>query len=355
MGAMLSTGVFPGTAHAVPPPTATWTGATDNNWNTTSADWNVSSPPGGNLYADGDVALFQDVPGHYTVAVGGPGSATVSPNSVIIDNDSLTGTAAFAASGGDYIFDGSGSIGGTASLSKTAGGMLTIENTTANAFSGATSVLDGTLDLQYSTAVLSNLINSNSILVLSGANLAVVGAANNPASQQFTGTSINPGASTATVVNGTGTATTELTLQSIGRTLGGTLNFVPQNAGASFSTGEPNLNGIIGGWATFNGTDWATNTGTTIGAYSAYTVNTFGANNNVEIMGNTSQSGAVNSLKFFEVTADTLTLSAPTVIGSGGILVSSALNGVAENINGAGTLAGNTRLCLKTPKTCKLW
>jgi autotransporter-associated beta strand protein len=50
----------------------------------------------------------------------------------------------------------------------------------------------------------------------------------------------------------------------------------------------------------------------------------------------------VNSVKFFQATADTLTLSGATTIGTGGILVSSALNGVAEIINGAGTLAGSS-------------
>ena len=138
----------------------------------------------------------------------------------------------------------------------------------------------------------------------------------------------NTGASTLTITSGT-----------IGRSVGGTLDFTPPVSGSISFTSTPTLTGgIIGGWATVTGTDWATVSGGNVVALPSYTSDTWaGGNNTTVTVNDTPASGSTtNSLRFASTTTgDLVTLSGTNVITTGGILVSSAFTA-------AGTIAGGT-------------
>jgi len=353
MAAMLSTGAFPQIGQAA---TDTWTGNADANWNTTSVDWLIGSTP--SAYTNGDFVVFPDVAGHFVVNIGGPGSLTVSPSGIEVDNDA-TGTTVVSGtnvySGGLYLFQGTGSIGGAATLTETGGGGLTIENTASNTYSGATTILDGALNVVLGSAVSTNLISSSSALTLSGAGLQITSSNAAVTAQTFNGLTISPGASGVTVMNGTSTST--LTLGTIIRsTAGGTVNFVMQNSNASTLVSNSNTNGILGGWATMGSglpnsptavTNWAAVTAGAITAplAAAVVTNTWsGSSTNVVMNASTPEAAnaTTNSVLFPGSTPNvTVALSGATnTITSGGILVSTALNGAAEVITGGSLTSG---------------
>lgn len=351
MGAVLSTSVFPGSAHAIPPVTATWTGAGDANWNQSSVDWDLSPTGNPGAYTDGETVVFADAPGHYTVNIGTPGGMSVDPSSIIVDNDSTSPTdlVAFAANGGDYVFLSNGYIAGTHGLTKTGSGNLTLENTATNTYTGATTVLDGTLIDQLNSSVRNNLIDPNSTFNLGGGNFELAGINNTSSSQNFDFSNFNPGASNISVVNGTGSSFTSLDLGSMSRSAaGGTVNFAALASGATISSSMTNNNGagIIGGWATYATTTWASFTGGFVGApsASAFVTNTWGGSSTNVVMNvsTVETSGSTtDSVLFPGPTNVTVTLSGANTISSGGILVSSANNGAADAINGGTLTSGN--------------
>ena len=113
---------------------------------------------------------------------------------------------------------------------------------------------------------------------MGGGTLAIQGNANTTNSQQFNGLAVNAGCS-AIVLTAAGTSNPLLlSLGSISRSAGGTVDFTlpsgTQSAANGITTTTPNNSaGILGGYATVGGTDWACSTGTAgnITAYSAYT------------------------------------------------------------------------------------
>ena len=185
----------------------------------------------------------------------------------------------------------SGVIAGSMSLQKTGNNVLTL--TGPSSYSGATTVNAGTLKLldggkltgtagvnvNYGALLLDNsgLLNQSDRLNLAapislrGGTLTLQGAPG-VLSTQAAGT-VTPleGANTVTAISVQGTA--ELTLGGLSRSFGqGTLNF--GNVGVlttdiygygtlaggrvKLATAPALVNGILGGWATFNGTDFAT-------------------------------------------------------------------------------------------------
>src|SRR5262249_34344725 len=153
----------------------------------------------------------------------------------------------------------------------------------------------------------------NSALALNGGGGALVvkgGAVAN--TQQFNGAAVNTGASSILVTAGSGGSAT-LTLNAISRAANnrGTINF-DSGIGASITTTAANVNDILGGYATFKGTDWATGGGT-IAAYSGYVNDDYSAStNNVNVTDfSPTPSGTINTLRFntSAVAGSTLTLS----------------------------------------------
>jgi fibronectin-binding autotransporter adhesin len=145
-----------------------------------------------------------------------------------------------------------GSITGTGSLTKLAGGTLTL--TGASTYTGATTIGGGTLALDFSPASgpTSNILSGASALSMGGGTLTITGAAGEANSQSFNGLTITGGNNTI-IANSGGATSLTLNLGVISRT-GGLANFVLPTAGAITTT---NGAGALGGWATVNGTDYA--------------------------------------------------------------------------------------------------
>jgi fibronectin-binding autotransporter adhesin len=297
---------------------------------------------GGGAFTDDDNALFDNTapPAANTVTI----TETVNPAKVTVNN-------------ANYIFVGSGSISNAfnAALYKTGSGTLTIANSTANTYSGATNVQGGMLNVDLSNlATPTNLISSNSALAMSGSALVVTSAATGASSQTFNGATFSAGDSSVKVNNtaaGMGNSTT-LALGALSRSAGTTVNFSSfANDSITTTTGN-NTAGIIGGWATFNNNDWATASGAgpayTIESYSAYTADTWASGNNTDVTEDSiqGQDSTTNSLRFNSSSNATVSLSSANgstynTIQSGGILVGSgniANQGVSNYVITGGNL-----------------
>lgn len=162
------------------------------------------------------------------------------------------------------------------------GGSIIMSGT--NAYTGATTASGGTVTLNFGAATTTDIINSGSALVLGGirggGSVTVTGRnlANVVNSQTFNGVTLNAGASTLTVNNGISSGKTLVSLGAITRNAGSTLNFVQPTTNATlsaqngFTTSATNdASGILGAWATVGGTEYASNNGTNIVAYTGYT------------------------------------------------------------------------------------
>ena len=124
------------------------------------------------------------------------------------------------------------------------------------------------------------------------------------------------------------------------RSSAGVMTFAP---GSSIKTASVNTNGILGGWATYNGTDWAKTNGTglAIDGYTAYTNDTWAAGNNTNVTlagANPANAATTNTLRFNEAGAKTLTLTGISMIAGDGILVTPAV-GANETTITSGTIA----------------
>ena len=128
------------------------------------------------------------------------------------------------------------------------------------------------------------------------------------------------------------------------RNIGGTLDFSKVTAGgaANFTTTTPNVNGIVGGYATFAGSDWAL--GTTIASASANYLTstdpaTWTATTNVNLTANPISSlddKTVYSLRLASGASVTINPTKTLTIASGGLLVA---GNAASTITG-GALKG---------------
>lgn len=281
--------------------------------------------------------------------LGGTGTLTLqtifqlsAANQTINNKIALSGTAAVYAQGSGTLTLNGVLSGGTASLAKQGGGMLIL--TANNTYTGGTSIIAGTLSLDFSNAIgaaASNIIAGGSALTMNGSTLALKGSnvAGTNTSQTFSGLTIFAGAQTISLTAGSG-GTTTLNLGSITRNIGGTMNFV-SSANSTVTTSATNTNGILGGYAIYGGNDWATISGGQVASYTAYTNNTWAAGNNTTVTasGSVAANSTTNSLRFGAPGAFTLNLSGTNTIASGGLLVSSAVGNNLTQING-GSLTG---------------
>ena len=176
------------------------------------------------------------------------GSFTLSASRSIAINS--TANATFNAQGNTLTIGSAISGGGGLAVS----GSGTLVLCGSNTYTGPTTVADGTLKLDFSQPgaaanIVNNLADSSS-LTLSGGTLAIQGNANATNSQQFNGLTVTPGAS-AIVLTASSSNPLVLSLGSISRGVGGTLDFTlpggTQSAANGISTTTPNTNGILGG------------------------------------------------------------------------------------------------------------
>ena len=253
------------------------------------------------------------------------GVSTGSNSTTLTLNGTNTGTNAVTG----IIGDGSG--GGKLALVKSGTGTWVL--TAANTYTGTTTVNAGSLSLDFSAAstatnIINNVANS-SALALGGGTLRLVGKASTTNSQQFNGLTLNSGASAITLSANATSNPLLLTLGAITRNTGGTVNFTQPTGTISatngITTSTTNTNGILGGWATVGGTNWATNNGTNIVALASYTNDTWASGNNTNVTGSSAPaSGSTTNSLRFNVNAGTLTLSGTNIITSGGILFTNA-------------------------------
>ncbi len=175
----------------------TWTGNNNSNWDTSTAN-NWLQNGSAVVFANGGPVLFDDSSSRTDVTV----NALVQPTAVTVNNS--TKAFSIASSGGN-------NIGGSASLTKSGSGMLTLSGG-ANTCTGATTISGGTL----SVGVLANGGSASDIggastaaanLVLNGGTLLYTGSGAS-LDRLFTistaGATIDSSGSGALVFTGTG-------------------------------------------------------------------------------------------------------------------------------------------------------
>lgn len=126
--------------------------------------------------------------------------------------------------------------------------------------SEGTTLAGGTLILDY-TSNPNRKLGNNKALGFSGGTLVLHDGA---FTEVASATTVNPGAASLTR---SGTSTGKINLKAFTRNAGGTIDFADSSIA---DTTTANVNGILGGWATVAGTNWAVG-GTPITALSSYT------------------------------------------------------------------------------------
>ncbi|NDC63524.1 MAG: hypothetical protein EBZ59_05950, partial [Planctomycetia bacterium] len=266
----------------------------------------------GGLAGGGNLALTNSAAGAVTLVAG-------------VNNASTTFSGTISGAGGI--------------LTKLGTGTLTL--TASNTYTGTTAVNGGMLALDFSAAgaPATNMLATTTPLSLSGGTLNLIGKGSTTNSQTVSGLAVGSGAG-AIVLSASTANPLLLSVGAITRSIGGTLDLT-QPAGAigatnGMATTTSNTNGIIGGWMTVGGSDWAANDGSNrVVAYSAYTSDTWASTNNTTVTASGTVTGATtNSLRFSAPGAVTLTLSGTNRIGTGGLLVTSTVGNNATTITG---------------------
>jgi fibronectin-binding autotransporter adhesin len=316
-----------------------------------------------------------------TLTIGGTGGIVLGTSGDFdIASTDFAGTAANgAATINSVIFDG----GHGYSLTKTGVGTLTL--TAANTYTGATSVVQGGLTLNFAAtgAPTSNIINQNSALTLGGYSTSGGGslyapaeAAENPtlllvganttagSNQTFAGLTVNPGTNQIIARGGTSSGNMAVALGAITLTNGGSISFSRTTGGSTgvgaFTTttladANTGLISGVGGAAVISSasapnqatfqvpTDYATVVSGQIVPYTGYTVvgtaSGYGTTSAPTIASNTTNNLKIDS-----------TSSAPLTYSGGGTTISSktltvtSTNGlfVGAVVTGTGIPANST-------------
>ncbi|CAN5667748.1 hypothetical protein BH11VER1_BH11VER1_17180 [soil metagenome] len=255
-------------------------------------------------------------------------SDTVGTTLTLSNTGTITGATFGLTVGGAGNTLIAGIIGTTSgTLTKDGTGTLTLSG--ANTFTGATTVNGGGLNLNYATQSNSKLSDS-AALTLGGGALDLSGGAALHNEVVFS-TAIASGASSVTRSSGN----TVLRMKAITRSSGGTVNF---GAAGIADTDTTNTNGILGGWATLNGTDWAMNSGGLDGSITAYAN---GSYTNVTRFNGTKTitSNAASNVRITEGSGGSNTSITPTAVGTTDIntLLQSASGGTGAATYDPGT------------------
>jgi fibronectin-binding autotransporter adhesin len=163
------------------------------------------------------------------------------------------------------------------------------------------------------------------------------------------------GASTISAINNSGAGVVVGFTAAGSRAVGSTADFVlpngPQSLFNGFTTVNLNTNGILGGYLTVGGTDWATNAtnlsggniiGLSASSINSYSTDTFGTGLNTDVTTSDAfpASTSTNSIRFNAANSNTVTLGGTGTITSGGILVTPNVGANAGTITG-GTVEGS--------------
>ena len=184
-----------------------WTGLQTTEWSTAAIASAKNWTAGGNPtdYLEGDTVTFDDTATGTTVNLS---VANVLPTSVVFDNPTK-----------NYTLQGAFGIAGSAPLSKTGDGTLTINNT--NTYTGGTTITGGTLVMGHATDTLADsgavTVNGATAVLSLGANSDTVGAVSLKNGAAITGSggtltassyAVESGSASANLSGGTLTKTT---------------------------------------------------------------------------------------------------------------------------------------------------
>ena len=329
----------------------TWTGAASSTWNAASVNWSYSGVA--TNFIDGDAVRFDDTSAVNSLTLSG----TLLPSSVTV------------AATKNYTFSGSGAIGGAATLVKSGSGTLTIS--TAQTYTGGTTISAGTLVLGNATAL------GNGTLTLSGGTLATGSFAPANSIALTADSRITGGNATGThgikAVSGTGTLTLDATtlfdlegsLSSFTGTLvlTGTGSFrlhgSTGSASADFNLGNRTLSAVSGSALSLGSLTGIA--GSTLGNNSANpsatATFTVGARGIDSVFAGSVVDGSASSFTALTKTGNgTLTLSGnsthtgATTVSGGSLLITGSLGATAVSVSsnatlgGHGTLGGNLTL-----------
>ena len=260
---------------------------------------------------------------------------TVALGSGTLTLKSSTGTASYA-----------GTITGTGGLTKLGASTATLSG--ANTYTGATTIGGGTLALDFSIAgaPASNIINAASALNLNGGTLTLKGRAG-ANTQAFSELDITAGSNRISAAAASG-GTLGVALGGINRT-GGLIDF-SYNTGATLTT--THADGVLGGWATVNGSDYAQVSGGVIGAFTNYAnkddastwvngdiVSDEGGAANTPYTNTVNGNVALGGLKYTAAANSTVTVGAGNTLGVDGSIIVAPTAAGAQRIQG-GSLTG---------------
>jgi len=236
-----------------------------------------STAPNLVTFANNTNAKFLTLNGFSTVVSGL--STTGSTDTVTVQNANASAATLTIANSSAQTFRGilaDGTGGGTLSIVKTGSGTQTL--TRASTYTGSTTLKAGTLELDFSAsgAPASNILSSSSTLITNGGMLSLKGGSSVANSQTVNGLTIAAGRSTITLITHATPKDLVLNLGAITSQKGGSINFVLPSGAQTVTNGirtssSNDASGILGGWATVNGADWATVSGGNIIAYTGYT------------------------------------------------------------------------------------
>lgn len=222
-----------------------------------------------------------------------------------------------------------------------------VGNAGSSSYGGTTLYTGYTLNLDYTTQNNNKVSDSRALTFGSitatdggaGGTLNLIGGTH---TEVVLSTALNAGAAQVNRLSGSSL----LRMNAITRNSGGTIDFTDfvGGVGSIAQTDTANVSGILGGYATVAGTDWAINSAAAdgpIAAYSGYTDDTWSAGNNVTVTASSAPTtgSTANSLRFHAAAANTITLDGSNFLTSGGILVTSEVGNNLSTITG-GTLAG---------------
>ncbi len=289
---------------------------------------------------------------------------TLDLNGFDVTTSSLTGTGGTIALGGANLSFNlgtgvnntyGGSIVGAGNLTKLGAGTLTL--TGQSTYTGATTIGGGGVVLDFSPAggPTSDILGASSTLVMNGGTFTVKGAASEANAQSVAGLTITGGNNTVTASSGASGGSLTLNLGTITRT-GGLANFVLPTAGAITTA---NADGVLGGWATVNSSDYAKVLGGKIVAFtpadyinkddastwlSNEIISDAGGAANTPYFGTVSGNKQIGGLQYTAAANSTVTVGAGNTLGvDGTIIVAPSVGGANQTITGGsmtGTLGG---------------
>ena len=231
-------------------------------------------------------------------------------------------------------------LSSTASNAVAAGTLLTFGS--LSNFTGSLSISAGTMRLQATSATSDVLSNSSSVIFTTDAASSGFGKQNAGGRLEylaFGGSSTEVAGSLTATAGAASVALTNggtLIFASLGaRSSGTTVDFQPGAGRIGFTSVSP-VNGILGGWATFNGVDFAgTLSGGTVAAatYASFVASGGSATTNYLLNGGTTTSGSVSANAVKLTGSGTVALGGQLNLTSGGLLF--------DNSNGAMTITGS--------------